>query len=367
MSVFKRGERWYYAFMIRRRRYREVISEARTKAQALEAESRARDEVYSGKFGSRRSPELQSYCDRVFIPWVKNNHQSSENTLWRLNTVLRHFGKKKLDTITIMEVEKYKRKRLDAGLSPVTINKEIKLLKMILKMAHEAGVIMSNPLQRIRFLREPDHRQRVLSSDEEARLLRACPDGYSNALTSLRQAIVIALTTGMRQGEIYGLTWEQIDRERNVIIVEKSIRSRTTKTGRTRTIPLSAPLARLLDSIPRRKSPRVLNGTFFHELWSRALTRAEIKDLRFHDLRHTAATRLADVGVDVFTIQAILGHSSLAMTARYTHATSEGTRLAAEKLATTLPQTAFEPLAGKLVTDEENKVKLRRMLKAEVA
>lgn len=361
MSVFKRGDRWYFAFNIRKRRYREAIPEARTKAQALEAESRRREEVYTSKFGAGKAPELNDHCKRVFTPWVLNNHQSAKNTIYRLNTVRAFFGQKPLDAITVMEVEKYKRQRLDAGMSPVTINKEVKLLKMILKQAHDNGILMSNPLRTVRFLREPDHRQRVLTSEEEARLIAACPDGYSQQLTSLRHAIVIALSTGMRNGEIYGLTWSQIDRQRNVITLEQ------TKTARARTIPLAAPLARMLDTIPRTKSPRVLTGSFFYELWHRTLKRAQIADLRFHDLRHSAATRLSAAGVDVFTIQAILGHSSLAMTARYTHATSEGTRLAIEKLASSVPHEAFEPMAGDFVSLDESPVKMRRMVKAEVA
>jgi len=76
-----------------------------------------------------------------------------------------------------------------------------------------------------------------------------------------------------------------------------------------------------------------IEGQVKFELWQAALKRAEIVDLRFHDLRHTAATRMAELGVDAFTIAAILGHKSVQMTARYAHATSPGTRQAVEKLA----------------------------------
>lgn len=361
MSVHKRGDRWYFSFCIRRRRYREVVPEARTKEDALRAETRAREEVYSGKFGGRRVPDLDTYCERVFKPWVRNNHQSARQTLYRLRNLTNYFGKRKLDQITVLEAEKYKRKRIDRKLSPITINKELKLLKMILKQAHEAGLILSNPLRSLRFLREPDHRQRVLSSEEEARLLKACPDGFSLRLTDLRRAIVIALATGMRQGEIYGLRWEQVDFQRQVITIER------TKTGRARNIPMATPLVRMLESLPRSKSGRILGTRFFNELWQRARDRAGLKDIRFHDLRHTAATRMTDAGVDPFTVQAILGHSSLAMTARYSHATSERTRAAAEKLAATLPQTAFEPQSFLDATEQKKVVNLRRSHKSEVA
>lgn len=360
MSVYKRANRWYYDFMIRRRRYREVIPEARTKADAIEAEVKAREEVYAGRYGARRFPTLREYCDRVLIPWINTNHQSAIKSLYRLNNLLTFFGSKRLNLITIIELEKYKRHRLDAGRSPVTINKEIKLLKQIMRQAHEAGIINQNPLRAARTLREPDHRQRVLSADEEIRLLDACPVGFTDNVTALRFAIQIALATGMRQGEIYSLRWDQIDRERQTITLEK------TKTARARTIPIAPQLAVILDSIPRT-SERVINGVFYHELWARACERAKITGLRFHDLRHTAATRLADAGADPFTIAAILGHSSIVMTARYAHSTSERTRSALEKLAATLSQTDSIPSAEDPVTRSAWRNILRKHDKAEVA
>lgn len=362
MSVYKRGNRWNFDFCIRRRRYREVIPEARTKAQALEAESRAREEVYAGKFGARRIPDLETYCVKVFEPWVNNNHLSARQTRYRLKHLRQFFGNRKLDQITVLEAEKYKRRRLDLHISPSTINKELKLLKMILRQAHDAGVIQLNPLRAIRFMREPSHRQRVLTPEEEERLLAACPDGFSVRLTSLRHAIVIALATGMRRGEIYGLRWHQIDYQRNVITIEQ------TKTNKPRVIPISAPLLAMIEALPRsKKHDRVLLGNFFEQLWQHAKARAGLSDFHFHDLRHTAATRMLDAGVDPFTIQAILGHSSLAMTARYSHATSDGARLALEKLATSLPQNAFQPRPFIGTTQDATKIKLRRTRHSNVA
>lgn len=362
MSVFKRGKRWYLAFMIRGRRFREAIPEARTKADAQRAETRAREDVYAGRFGSRRAPEFAAYCTKVFEPWITNNHETHVTTLYRLGVVKRFFGKKKLDQITLIEAEKYKKKRLAENMSAVTINKELKLLKQALRQAVDNGLLQTHPLQRLKYLREAPTRQRVLTSDEEQRLLAACPVGYSDNLTSLRYAIIIALTTGARQGEIYRLRVQDIDRQRLTLFIEKA------KNGKSRTIPIPLCLVELLEAIEPAKDGRILKGHFYKELWYKAtVERAGIEDIRFHDMRHAAATRMAGAGVDPFTIQAILGHSSLKMTALYTHITSDRSRLATEVLASSLPQAAFSPSGTSDGTLDISMFKMRKMAKTEVA
>jgi integrase len=139
----------------------------------------------------------------------------------------------------------------------------------------------------------------------------------------------------MRRGEILSFAWDQVDFSRRLIRIAQS------KSGRFRAIPMNA---RVVAEMERLKARRDSEAYVFQSdrmdkhlgwlkrKWERAVREAKIPDFRFHDLRHTAATRFADCGADTFTIAAILGHATIQMSARYTHATDEGTRRAVERL-----------------------------------
>ena len=146
--------------------------------------------------------------------------------------------------------------------------------------------------------------------------------------THLRPVVILALHTGMRRGEILSLRWNQIDFGRGLILVQR------TKTGRDRIIPMNSTVRETLAAIRQQaEGDQVFPINDVKRSFAYACVKGKIADFRFHDLRHTAATRLADRGADAFQIAAILGHSSIQMTARYTHATSDGLRRAMESLA----------------------------------
>src|SRR2546430_6091175 len=149
----------------------------------------------------------------------------------------------------------------------------------------------------------------------------------------------------MRRGEIFDLKWFDVDFNRRIVHVRQS------KSGRPRVIPLNATTQTLLEGLPKtseyvfpspKKSERRVNDV--GRQFERAVKNAKIADFHFHDLRHTAATRMADAGADPFTLAAILGHSDIRMTARYTHATDEAKRRAVDRLVKAAPiSDATEP------------------------
>jgi integrase len=142
----------------------------------------------------------------------------------------------------------------------------------------------------------------------------------------LREIIIVALNTGMRRGEILSLRWSQVDFMRDLIFVTQ------TKSGKDRVIPMNEAVRNALLSLSR-EGERVFQVDWIKKAWMGALKEAKIEDFTFHDLRHTAATRLADAGADAFTIASILGHSTIQMSARYTHDT-ERKRRAIEAIST---------------------------------
>jgi integrase len=234
--------------------------------------------------------------------------------------IKRFFAKKSLGQVAPFLIERFKRerkltpvgKKKQRERAPATVNRELEILSKIFTMAEDNGMVASNPCRKVNKLRQDNRRNRYLIAEEETRLMTA----LTGRRAYLKPIIVLAINTGMRRGEILGLEWKNVDLTRGLIYVTN------TKSGKDRVIPLNQDARSALESL-KRVGPRVFNVDWIKVAWASALTDAKIDDFRFHDLRHTAATRLADAGTDAFTIAAILGHSTIQMSARYTHATDE--------------------------------------------
>lgn len=181
----------------------------------------------------------------------------------------------------------------------------------------------SNPMVKVRKPSEPRGRVRYLSEDERHRLLAACRESSSEHLHTV---LMLALSTGMRQGEILGLRWADIDLELGQLTLHE------TKNGQRRAVPLAGQALTLLRE--RSKVRRLDTDLLFpsrvrlgqqprpveiRHVWRRAVVRAGLDDFRFHDLRHTAASYLAMNGASIAEIAAVLGHKTLAMVQRYAH------------------------------------------------
>jgi len=179
-----------------------------------------------------------------------------------------------------------------------------------------------NPCKKITWPKESRGRVRFLDDDERNRLLAACRASKCRRLADI---VMVAMLTGMRRGEILGLRWGDIDLERRRIILEE------TKNDERRRVPLSSDAVAILQD---RQPPNARPDYFvFHSprtrerplnievAWQKALKLARVKDFRFHDLRHTAASYLAMSGATTQEIAEILGHKTLAMVKRYAHLT----------------------------------------------
>ncbi|MCB1927740.1 MAG: site-specific integrase [Rhodocyclaceae bacterium] len=185
-----------------------------------------------------------------------------------------------------------------------------------------------NPVQRVRKGKEAAGRVRFLSDQERDRLLAECK---ASSNPHLYLAVVLALSTGSRQSEVMGLRWPQVDFERRTI----RLLDGTTKNGHGRVLPLTGEAFSMLQDRAKVRDlhdDRVFivpaTGKAFGSLrtaWEAALRRADVKDFRWHDLRHTAASYLMMCGVSSMEVAKILGHRTLEMTARYSHLSPERT------------------------------------------
>jgi integrase len=235
------------------------------------------------------------------------------------------------------DIDDYTESRAEAG--PGTVNKEIGLLSAAWNYAKRRHnwPLPENPCTGKR-APEPEHRTRWITRPEAAALIRAAQS--EPQAPHLADFIVLALHTGMRRGELLNLEWRLIDLQRNVINLEASM----TKSGKGRPIPLNATAQHVIRS--RRKfvaehcpaSPYVFcrpDGTRIASIkksFATACRRAQLADLRVHDLRHTCATWLAMGGTPMHHIAALLGHSTTYMTERYAHHSPDAQRTAVDSL-----------------------------------
>ncbi len=351
MPVFKRGSVWCYAFCIRGIRYRRSVPEARTKWQAEQAEAKAKNDVYEGRFGSEPSNiTLKEFVKKQYLLWAKENKRSWRNDESRSKPILAYFKNKQMREITRFNVEQFKRERMGSFnkrgevRAPASVNRELQLLSRIFSLAIERELIHTNPCKGVKLCRVGNIVTRYLTTEEEKRLLAS----LTGRRAYIRDVVAIDLHTGMRLREILGLHKSQVDFIRNVIELLE------TKSGKPRTIPIHPDIKPTLQRLCEQAGE---NGYLFeseqtgkpiHDIktaWRNALDDAEITNLRFHDLRHTFGTRAADGGAHVKDIQAVMGHADVRTTMRYVHATDEGRRRVVEaaakggrESATNLPQ-----------------------------
>jgi integrase len=225
-----------------------------------------------------------------------------------------------LATIKTSVIAEWRDRRL-LEVSGSTVNRELNLLHAVLETARKDwGIAMpSNPVSDVRRPRSNPARERRLPINEQSLLLHACRQARSWWLTPI---VELAIHTGMRQGEVRTLLWENIDISDCVVTLPAA----ATKTLSTRTVPLNKRCMAVIESI-RGLRVGPLQGPVFPEVtrnalklaFKRARLRAGIKDFRFHDTRHEATSRLFERGLSDTEVAAVTGHKTRAMLARYTH------------------------------------------------
>jgi len=231
------------------------------------------------------------------------------------------FGELRLDEIGPREIEVYKAEK-DGHCGASTINQHLSVLLRVLSIAHEWGLI--EPPCRVRKLKITQEKVRFLGFGEAKRLIEHADDYW-------RAMIVVAAKAGLRIGELCALRWEDVDFDAGVLTVQRSAWRGivgTTKSGKSRTIPMCKTMVRSLrdhrqlssgELIFSRRSGAILTQDSCRRPLDRAACRADIPHLGWHVLRHTFASHLAMRGVSMRVIQQLLGHASIEMTMRYAH------------------------------------------------
>lgn len=218
---------------------------------------------------------------------------------------------------------------IEKKLHPKTINNHLMVLKAILKFCVNEGWIRKTPFAKVSFLDEPEPVFDYLNNQEIGKLL-----SYHQQNTSLYSLLLIALNTGMREGEICGLCWDSVCLETRQIHVRRIYTDKglmdTTKTKRRRFVPINNVLYAFLKNLEARKlDPKYVTVSHLNKPWvpshvsnrvlTPALKAADIRPITFHTLRHTFASHFMMNGGSIYDLQKILGHSKVEMTMRYAH------------------------------------------------
>jgi len=241
---------------------------------------------------------------------------------WRkFSAFVEEKGIVKLKDITPELIEKYKHKRLQTS-SAGHFNHDLALIKAMLNKAVEWRCLRENPLQHFKCLKN-DHVREVRY------LTFAEIEGILTLADPLMQNVIrILLNTGMRRGELVYLEWEDIDFQNKSIKVQaKPETGFHPKSYNSRSIPMNAEVEKILMDLPQRgkyvfddgENRPLHHGMWYWRHFNEILKKAGIKNACLHTLRHTFASYLVMSGVDLRTVQELLGHSTIRMTERYSH------------------------------------------------
>ncbi|MFQ5662855.1 MAG: tyrosine-type recombinase/integrase [Terriglobia bacterium] len=323
MAIFRKHGHWYIDYYVDTKRVRERVGTR--KADAEKALAIRKAEIAQGRFQMKpkhTSPRFEQFVPR-YLEYVKANKRGLRSEQYRIRTLARFFSGKRLSDVTSWDVERYKAERRKT-VKAATVNRELGNLKHMLNMAVRWGMLDKNRIRDVTLLHVVKRPERILGRAEEERLLAACD---RTRAPHLRAIMTLALHTGMRKGEILSLEWSQVDLAERTVRIDRA----KSKYGE-RTIYLNESAYRTLWQLwqgqqnrfvfPSPRNPAEPIRDHKMGFW-RAVKLAGIRHIRFHDLRHTFATRLVQAGVDLITVQQLLGHSSIRMTARYAHSLRE--------------------------------------------
>ncbi|MBA6101694.1 site-specific integrase [Pseudomonas monteilii] len=342
-----------------------TLDQARTEAARWLAEAHAHGTPLVATKSKRRAAHtLQSYLEESYYPWLETHHKAHQKTRHAIEYSFGALMRKPLTDITQRDLEAMRVKWLAAGLKDATANRKLAALRGALSKAVEWGALDQHPMTKLKPMRlDTRARVRFLSSEEERRLRQALDDreerirGERDSANRwrrerkkeelpdlrgkkfadhLKPMAIISLNTGLRRGELFNLTWPDIDFSQKTLTVV----GEGTKSDQTRHIPLNKEALQTIKEWKIQSSglpllfPSQTGGVMDNvkKSWDGVLKEAKVSSFRWHDLRHTFASKLAMKGVPLNTIRDLLGHADLKMTLRYAHLAPDSKAAAVELL-----------------------------------
>lgn len=322
-SFRKHGDSWQAR--VRRQGYPEEVKSFTTKTEAQRWARAIEGAMDRGTFVSRAEAEqttLGAVIQR-YVQIVSPRKRGHQDEVIRLNAMLRHrITKMSMANLTPQAVADYRDERLRTCQAN-TVIRDLAMLSAIINHArNEWGMQVQNPVMQVRKPAMPPGRDRVLSADEEQCLLTAlAPTRQRNPF--MHPLVIFAIETAMRRGEILNLRKHHLDLPRRVAFLPM------TKNGQPRHVPLSLRAIETVQQLPPSPDDRLfpIGIAAMEANFLRAVKRSGLHNLHFHDLRHTATSRMAQKLPNVIELAAVTGHTSLQMLKRYYHPQAEALAL----------------------------------------
>jgi integrase len=322
-----------------------TLEGARASAQRVLGEIATLGAPAAQQEAAGRDLTLGEFLTTSYGPHVEAKAKQGKATVSALESVFAGWLGKRLSKITLEDWDRLSAARLKSGIQQATVNRDLDRIKAALSQAVAWDRLPANPLAGAK--REPrgiEARVRHLSPAEEKRLRKALEareerrrkarasgeawrkvrgrdalgafQGYTDHVMPMT---LLALNTGLRRGELTQLRWADIDLKAKRL----TVRAGYAKSGKARHVPLNREAVAILKTYRKQYTG---DGPLFGVVavtksWANLMAAAKIADFRFHDLRHTFASKLVDVGVDLNTVRELLGHSDIKMTLKYAHLT----------------------------------------------
>ena len=333
MSIYLRENSYYYDFWFLGARYRKSVGPV-SRADAEWAELQRREQLATEQLhGPLQPPYTWGMMCSDFLRCSdsncrRNTQRSRENAIKNLAP---SFGHLLPEQLTSDHIEAYKAQELQRGLQKASINVALRALRQMVKMAYEARHLHTPPIRRWRLFTKADNpRTRILTMEEEARLLLAAPP-------DLHAKIILALNTGMRSAEVCALQWAWVDVQARLITIPPE----HSKNGKEGLVPMNPTVMRLLSGLrvlsDREPTPvggRVFRYKTLRTTFMRTREKAGLDPaIMFHSLRHTFASRLVAAAVPILHVKDLLRHNDINTTTRYTHLQIDHLRAAVDQLS----------------------------------
>ena len=300
---------------------------------AREIEAKLKVDIVQGEFNIRRKrvPVLRDIWKR-YLPWAQENKKSWKSDMYIYQKHLQPlFEKKQLDQISPFDVEKLmltmKQGKNQHGkpYAPATIKHVVVLLSRLFTVAGKWGMYDGlNPCDKVSKPKLNNQVTEFLNDEQLSSLLQVL-DNWP--MVSDAGFVKLLLYTGLRRGEVFNLTWNDIDLERQLVVL------RDPKGKRDETLPLSGKACAVLEDLPRGESSYVFPGKYggrrvdFKRPWVEIKKKSGLpKEFRLHGLRHHYASSLVSAGVDLFTVSKLLTHKDTKTTQRYAHLADQSLR-----------------------------------------
>ena len=326
MTISKKNGKWYCRFQLNGERHHYLCAGATTEKEAAKLENQFLYKLQQQQNGviPKETPHIKfKKLYQLYDTYASLNKRSYNKDVCFVR-VLKEYFPEQIDATskTPNDFELFKSMLMeDRGVSQVTVNKYLNVLSKMYSLAVHEKLIKENPLSFVDRFLDKNYIIRYLKSDlkEEERMYKAIRELRPH----LEDIVTCALQTAMRKGEIFPLKWMQINFDYEFIDIIES------KSGKERKIPISKKLMEIFKRLPKTSEYVFVNPetgkpyTDIKHSWSTVMKAAGIENFRFHDLRHTAITRMVEKGIPLPVVKEIAGHSKIETTMRYTHTNSK--------------------------------------------